>query len=326
MVEPPRLPLVLLPTPVHPLPRLSRELGIDLWIKRDDLTGLALGGNKGRKLEYLMADALLKGCDTIVTCGSLQSNFVRQLGACCAMHQIACHAVVMPLPYNDAPILAAGDVPHEGGNVILDRWLGVELHRVPDAPWDALFAQAEALADDLEAAGRKVYRIPVGGSSWLGAYAFYQAGLELAKQGEFHTVVCPTSSGSTHGGLAAAAGHGGFRVLGVMCDPEPEFAQDLIELMAVVDRNSGLGAGLGPEDFVLRFDCVGQGYGVPSDEGQEAIARLARTEGIFLDPIYSAKAFAGLLKFAQEGLLSGRTVFWHTGGTPALFATATDQT
>src|SRR5579862_3818308 len=196
MNVPLRTPLVQLPTPLHRLDRLSADLGIDLWIKRDDLTGLALGGNKGRKLEYLMTDVLASGAKAVVSCGALQSNFVRQLAAACSMFGIECHAVVMELPYDAAVGKPTGiGLGPVGGNVLLDELLGAHLHLVPDGDWGVLYGEAEALAVRLETEGGPVYRIPVGGSSALAGYAFFEAAKEL--ECHFDALVTSTSSGST---------------------------------------------------------------------------------------------------------------------------------
>lgn len=312
-----RVSLIQSPTPLHRLEHLSEELGLDLWIKRDDLTGFALGGNKGRKLEYLMADVLASGADTVVTCGSCQSNFIRQLAAACAVFKIRAVAAVMHHPCEFDPV--AGAVAQESGNLLLDRWLGADLRILPDGTWDTLFEATEELALTLEREGRKVYRIPVGGSSALGAFAFWEAAKELTER--FDSVVFSTSSGSTQTGLAHFFRNSGTEVLGIAADPEPDLADQFVELSA------GLAELLGEEplaasDYRINFDFVGPGYGVPSEAGNAAIERLARREGIFLDPIYSGKAFAGLLELVAHGHLSGRVLFWHTGGIPSLFATA----
>lgn len=317
LMVPTRVPLVQLPTPCHRLDRLSNRLGADLWIKRDDLTGFAMGGNKGRKLEYLMAEALASGADTVVSCGAAQSNFIRQLGAACAVLDLNCHAVVMALPYAAAhgkPSFRGSD---SGGNVLLDDLLGVCVKTVPDDDWEVLYQQAEELADDLEAADRKVYRIPIGGSSSLGAFAFFEAARELT--GEFDTIVTPSSSGSTHAGLAYAFKGTKTRVIGVASDPEPEIMEDLVRLAHGLDGVTGLSKNMTEADFDLRLDWAGEAYGVPSPGGQAAIGLLAKSEGIFLDPVYTGKAFAGLLDLVEIGNL-GRVVFWHTGGLPTLFA------
>lgn len=317
-IEPPRIPLVTLPTPVTRLERLSQALGVDLWIKRDDLTGFALGGNKGRKLEYLMAAALESGADAVVTCGSRQSNFIRQIGVACRVLGLACGAAVMDLPFEPEFGRPVGRLPRSGGNEVIDRLAGVDLRHYPDGSWDDLFAYAERLATEYEAAGRQVYRVPVGGSSPLGAYAFYRAGQEAMEQGDFDVVICPSSSGSTHSGLAYAYAGTPTRVIGISCDPEPENLDDLVRLCAGLDDLLGESKRLAKDDFDLRFDAVGPGYGVASDAGEAASRLFMEREGLLLDPVYTAKAFAGLLDLLPE--LKGRILFWHTGGLPTLFA------
>lgn len=324
--------LCQLPTPCHRLDRVSEDLGLDLWIKRDDLTGFAMGGNKGRKIEYLIAEAVASGADTVVTCGAAQSNFIRQLGAACAIFGIRCVAAVMNLPFaavHGRPAQAGADlIP--AGNMVLDRILGVELNEFPDDDWEVLYAHAEELAASAESSGAKVYQVPIGGSSPLGAYAFALAIEELEQP--FDTIVCPSSSGSTHSGLAWAcqpSPEGGFdvvvpeilpRVVGVACDPEPEIMEDLVRLVEGLDQLTGIHKRMTESDLELRLEWAGEAYGIPSPEGSAAIEYLARREGIFLDPVYSGKAFAGLLGLAHGQELSGRVLFWHTGGTPALFA------
>lgn len=301
---------------MHRLARLSARLGLDLWIKRDDLTGFAMGGNKGRKLEYLIADALASGADTVVGCGSLQSNFVRQLAAACAMAGLSCVAVVMRLPFDAAMGKPDGLAPGSGGNALLDRLFGAELRLVPDGPWEELYDRAEAAALELERGGCRVYRIPIGGSSPLGAYAFAQAAVEVGE--EFDAIVTASSSGSTHAGLASAFAGSGTRVIGIACDPEPDLKDEIADLAErLVDLEPSLRV---PGELELRQDSVGAGYGVASPEGMAALRLMAHSEGIVLDPIYSAKAFAGLLRLAEAGELRGKVLFWHTGGTPALLA------
>ena len=315
---PRKVSFCLLPTPLHRLERLSAELGTDLWIKRDDLTGFAMGGNKGRKLEYLLADALAQEAEVVVTCGASQSNFVRQLGAACAVSGLRCVAAVMDTPYEDEPPEAA-HLGGDGGNVVLDEILGVELRRYPDGEWETLFGHAERLAKAEEASGRRIYRIPVGGSSALGAYAFYEAARELPD--DFDWIVTSSASGSTQVGLAYAFHGTRTKVLGMCADPEPEIHVDFANLGDGLAELVGLPFRLGVADFEIDFEFVGPGYGVPSQEGDAAIRRMARAEGIFLDPIYTGKAFAALLSAAAYGTFEGsKVLFWHTGGLPTLFA------
>lgn len=296
-------------------------LGVDLWIKRDDLTGFALGGNKGRKLEYLMAQAEDDGATVVVTCGAAQSNFIRQLGAACAMLGIRCVAAVMGLPYEpgyELPPSFPRPTLDARGNLLLDMILGVEVRTFPDGSWETLYAHAASIAADLRGAGERVYEIPVGGSSPLGAYAFLQAAAEL-NAGPFDAIVVPSSSGSTHVGLAHAFAGTATRIVGFACDPEPALRDDFAALAAALAEATGQRRGLSQEDIDLRYDAVGAGYGVPSHASREAIEWLARTEGVFLDPIYTGKAFAGLLGAIRGGEIGGRVLFWHTGGMPALF-------
>ncbi len=319
MNEPKRIPLICSPTPCHRLNRLSDRWGIDLWIKRDDLTGFALGGNKGRKLEYLMADVVASGADIVVSCGSTQSNFVRQLGAACSILGVRCAACVMDLPYEEA----FGKPNHirlheDGANFLADRILGIEMNKVPDGPWGSLFESTEELAKRYEMEGLKVYRIPIGGSSPLGAYGFVAAAREIDQP--FDLIVTASSSGSTHAGLAYALTGTPTKVIGISCDPELDLYDTLAELCAGLDVLTGESKNLTKTDFDLRFDWVGEGYGVTNTKALKAIGLLAREEGVFLDPIYSGKAFAGLVGLAETGQLKGSVLFWHTGGVPTLFA------
>lgn len=316
----PKVSLIQAPTPLHRLEFASEDLGIDLWIKRDDLTGFAMGGNKGRKLEYMIAAAIESGAEAIATCGSMQSNFIRQLGAACSMFGLKCSAAVMSTPYEHQPPFLDG-LRRDGGNVLLDDWLGVDLHIYPDGTWDELYGHAEEVAQQLERQGLRVFRIPVGGSSPEGAYAFWAAGRELALQSEkdFDSIILASSSGSTQVGLAHYFKESQTRVVGVCSDPEPEISADFADLssrLATILESAAIPSSA----FVLKFDMVGPGYGVPSREGNDAIRYLARREGIFLDPVYSGKAFASLMEMARTGEVAGRVCFWHTGGTPALFA------
>lgn len=312
--------LCQLPTPCHRLDRVSEDLGLDVWIKRDDLTGFAMGGNKGRKLEYLMAEALAAGADTIVTCGAAQSNFVRQLGAACSMLGFRCLAAVMNLPYaaEHGRPTEAGQAMADEGNVVLDRILGVAMVVFPDDDWEVLYAHAEELAANAEKSGAIVYRIPIGGSSPLGAFSFVEAAKEIG--GGFDSVVCPSSSGSTHAGLSWAFHGTDTAVHGIACDPEPEIMDDLLRLTDGLDTLTGAPKRLTAADFHFHLAYSGRAYGIASEDGLRMIEYLARREGIFLDPVYSAKAFAGFHDLARRGLLKGKVLFWHTGGIPTLFA------
>ncbi len=299
---------------------MSADLGVDLWIKRDDLTGFALGGNKGRKLEYLLGEAIEQGADVVVTCGALQSNFIRQLGAACAVAGIRCLAAVMALPYEDSPAIGTR-LTERGGNVWIDELAGVDLRIMPDGTWETLYAAAEELALAEEVSGKQVYRVPIGGSSPRGAYGFVKAAEEIAEQADpFDWIVFASSSGSTHTGLQYGLKGTETKILGIACDPEPEIADDFAILAEHLDALLGTSKGLTAKDFQLDFRFVGDGYGTYGPSTIAAIKRLVRSEGVFLDPIYSGKAFEGLLALVAEGTVRGRVLFWHTGGIPALFA------
>lgn len=291
-----------------------------MWIKRDDMSGFAFGGNKGRKLEFIMADALARSSEVLVTCGSSQSNFVRQLGAACSVFGLKCAAAVMDLPFESAKPYGR-PLRRESGNVILDRILCVDLRFHPDGTWNELYALAEELAREYEAQGLAVYRVPIGGSSALGAYAFVEGANELSGQaGPFDFLVVASSSGSTQTGLAYALHDSRTNVVGIACDPEPDLPSDFAKLSAELHALSGSAKPLRAADFDLRLDYVGPGYGLPSKDGRAAIETMARAEGLFLDPVYSGKAFAGLIDLVRRNEIGGRVLFWHTGGLPALFA------
>lgn len=315
---------MLLPTPLHRLDRMSKELGLDLWIKRDDMTGFALGGNKGRKLEFLMADVLDQKAEVVVTCGAMQSNFVRQLGTACAMFGLKCAACVMDRPYyRGAGMPKKPAVGPKNGNVLIDQMLGVEILKHEDGDWETLYEFQDEIVKRFESQGKKTYKMPIGGSSKLGAYGFALAGKEVdGQQSGFDYLVTPSSSGSTHTGLTWHFKGSSTKVIGVSADPDPEreLVEDMAELAQGVDELSGIEKKVTIDDFHFRTDWVGDGYGVPSEKGQAAIMKLATSEGVFLDPVYSGKAFAGLLDLAKNGEISGKVLFWHTGGTPALFA------
>ena len=219
MPEFPRLPLCTLPTPLHHLNRVSEDLGTDIWIKRDDLTGFAGGGNKGRKLEFLMAAARAAEADIIVTNGARQSNFIRQLGAACSVCGIRCVAVVMPSPFDaDFGIPEGQKLLATGGNVLLDDLFGVELREIPNAPWEVLWQIAEDTALELEKSGDKVFRLPVGGSSPTGALGFFEAAAELEQH--FPTIITCSSSGSTQAGLRVGLEGTATRLIGIAVDPD----------------------------------------------------------------------------------------------------------
>lgn len=316
-----RIPLCLLPTPLHRLDRLSQRLGQEIWIKRDDLTGFALGGNKGRKLEYLAGEILEAKAEVVVSCGASQSNFLRQLAACCSVLGVRCIGVCMDRPYQEPDRLTPG-VLALGGNRNLDDWFGMERVVVPDGTWDDLESHATEIARQESKRGHIVHQIPLGGSGPLGVLAFYEAAKEIPNG--FDSVFTASSSGSTHVGLQTGFQGTDTKVVGIACDPEPEIVDDLVDLSRAFHSATGIGEPLRREEIVFDLGHVGPGYGAAGESGNRATEILARTEGILLDPVYSAKAFAGLLEWVESGRATGKILFWHTGGTPALFASTGD--
>lgn len=283
---------------------------MDLWIKRDDLTGFAMGGNKGRKIELILGDLLDQGAKKVVTCGAAESNFVRQLAVGCQMAGIEFHAVVMDRPFEPG-FEVPGAPPKGSANQKIASLAGAHFHRMENGPWETLFEAATVLAREIGA-----FEVPIGGSTPLGAMAFFHAAEEVPG---FDVILHASSSGSTQMGLHVAFSGSATHVLGISCDPEEALVEDHTELGRGLCRLLGRDESLA-EGIDLRFDWVGPGYGVPSDAGQAATRWLLSKEGIVLDPIYSGKAFAALLDLARQGEFEGkRVLFWHTGGTPAFF-------
>lgn len=309
-----RLSLAQLPTPLEHLERLSEALGLEVWMKRDDLTGFAMGGNKVRKLEYLMFEALRAGADTVLTSGALQSNHARQTAAAAARLGLSSVLVLAEAVQGRTQAYATG------GNLMLDRLVGSEIRRVPygEDPAQAI----ETVVRELEASGRKVFVIPVGGSNVTGALGYRQAAQELDAQLVASglspsQIVTASGSAGTQAGLILGTS---VPVLGISVSSTSEDLSEkvrgLVEGAATV---YGFTDALSREVLVDdRF--VGPGYGQPTAEMREAVAMLASLEAIFLDPVYSGKAMAGLVSLARERALKGPVVFLHTGGSPALFA------
>ncbi len=299
------------------LPRLTALLrGPQLWVKRDDQTGLATGGNKARKLEFLVAEALAQGADTLVTCGAAQSNHARQTAAAAARFGLACALVLRGRPPAQAQ-----------GNLLLDRLLGAEIIWAEDAP---LMERLEEVAESLRAQGRRPYVVPYGGSNPVGACGYVAAMEELLAQAaragvSFDHIVLASSSGGTQAGLMVAARALGYRgrILGISVDlPAGPLRQRMAELAAATADHLGLLLSFAPEDFAVEDGYLGGGYGVIGDLEREAIYLLARTEGMLLDPVYTGRAFGGLIDLIRRGAFSPqeRVLFWHTGGIAGLFA------
>lgn len=315
----PRLQFAHLPTPVEDLPRLPQalEVPIRLSIKRDDATGLALGGNKTRKLEYLVAEAQAHGARTLVTAGAAQSNHCRQTAAAAARFGFECILVLSESQTNLTRYESAT------GNILLDQLLGAEIIWTTRPERDVAL---QAAFQDAWQAGRRPYQIPYGGSSPVGAAAYAYAFLELVGQGaQPDWVVFASSSGGTQAGIAVGARLAGFRgrVLGISIDEEHDVLQQKVATLANETAELlGEKMTFTPEDIFVNADYLGGGYGVMGAAEMEAVRLFGRQEGILLDPVYTGRAAAGLIDLARKGLFKpGEDVlFWHTGGAPALFA------
>lgn len=298
-----------LPTPLERADRLGAALALrpgQLWIKRDDCTGLATGGNKARKLGLLLADAIASGCDVLVTAGGPQSNHARLTAAAAARAGMGC-----VLAFNSDPPSTME------ANQILDVLLGAQRRFLGRLPMDDLNDAVERIADELRADGRRPYVIPVGGSSPLGASAYATAAEEiLADLGHDDVlVITATASGGTQAGLTARLGHD--RVLGIdvgaFADPTTAVRRLAIEVAELLALPTPTG------DPRIARDQIGDGYGAATAGCLDAIRLVARTEGLLLDPVYSGKAMAGLLALAHSELRPAAVVFLATGGVPALF-------
>ncbi|QHM71449.1 D-cysteine desulfhydrase [Mixta intestinalis] len=318
LIQFPRLELIGAPTPLEHLPRLSDYLGRDIFIKRDDITPLALGGNKLRKLEFLAADALREGADVLITAGAIQSNHVRQTAAVAAKLGLKCLALL------ENPIATQAENYLGNGNRLLLDLLDCEIEMV-----EALHAPAQQLEEArirLEAQGFRPYVVPVGGSNALGALGYVECAQEIAHQSEgvvdFAAVVVASGSAGTHAGLAVGleALLPDTELVGVTVSRKSD---DQLPLVHTLRQNlDGLLHSNSQADITLWDDYFAPRYGMPNEEGMEAVKLLARLEGILLDPVYTGKAMAGLIdgisqqRFRREGPL----LFVHTGGAPALFA------
>ena len=318
----PRFLLAQLPTPVEELASLAKILGGPrLFMKRDDQTGLALGGNKTRKLEFLIADALAQGADTILTAGAAQSNHCRQTAAAATRAGLRCELIL------------GGEEPEiPGGNLLLDRLLGATIH------WTGPERRGERMAeiaDQLRMTGRKPYVIPYGGSNAVGATGYALAMIELQAQlrtfpQRIDRIIIASSSGGTQAGMVVGARITGFagQILGISIDKgergsEP-YEAELAELANAIATHIVATEHFKAGDFFVNYDYLGGGYGVVGEPEREAIRLTARHEGIILDPVYTGRAMAALIDLARKKTFAKNEsiLFWHTGGAPALFAYA----
>jgi D-cysteine desulfhydrase family pyridoxal phosphate-dependent enzyme len=317
----PRLRFAHLPTPVEAMPRLSAALGgLNLLVKRDDQTGLAFGGNKTRKLEFLVAEAQANGARTLITAGAIQSNHCRQTAAAAARNGFAC-ILVLSAPEGQSVEQAAEQAA--SGNLLLDHLLGADL------VWTTRSQRDQALQDTFQAAweaGKRPYLIPYGGSNATGAAAYAFAVQELVAQDvNPDWIVFPSSSGGTQAGLVVGARLFGCsaQVLGISVDEEEGVLQARVAKLAAQTADLlGESIVFQPQEILVNASYLGGGYGVMGDPEREAIQLFARNEGILLDPVYTGRAAAGMIDLARRGFFKPgqRVLFWHTGGSPALFA------
>jgi D-cysteine desulfhydrase len=316
----PRKSLGFFPTPLIELTKLSKKLdGPRIFMKRDDNTGLALGGNKTRKLEFILADALAQGADTIVTAGAAQSNHCRQTAAAAASLGLECHLV-----------LGGKEPEHFDGNLLLDKIFGCNIH------WAGKNRKGEdipQIVERLKSEGKIPYVVPYGGSNELGALAFVEALRELEYQrksinASFTHIVFASSSGGTHAGLMLGKKilQSSCQIVGINIDKGETdtvpFNQYIVSLANSTSKLIGEKHLFSAEDLTLNSDYVGEGYGVVGSLENEAIALTAQTEGILLDPVYTGRAMGGLIAMIRTGKIkkTDSVLFWHTGGAPALFA------
>lgn len=306
----------VLPTPMHELPELSRISDYRVFCKRDDLTGFGFGGNKARKLDFLISDALSSQCDTLVTVGANQSNFCRMVAAYGSAHEMDVHLVLG----GKKP-----DIPT--GNLRLDHMLGAECHHVDSPDWDEWEARAIVLETELRKAGRKVYRMPIGGSTEIGALGYVAAMSEILDDEKhldlnFSAVVFASSSGGTQAGLVVGKAIAGWpgQIIGFSVARESKLLrQDVFVLAEKTARR--LGVTIDRRDISVDDSYLGDSYARKTEECRSAVDFFARRCGIFLDYVYSGKAAAGLLDYLKRGRFTpgSSILFLHTGGNIELF-------
>ena len=323
----PRIKLAHLPTPLEFLPRLTEHLGgPNIYVKRDDCTGLASGGNKTRKLEFLMADAREQQADTVITQGAVQSNHARQTAAAAARLGMHCELLF------ENRIADPGEEYLNSGNVLLDRLFDAKTHHYPGGT--DMNAAMEEHAAGLKSQGRKPYIIPGGGSNPIGALGYVNCALEILHQANeqqlhLHHILHATGSAGTQAGLVTGlrATHSGIGVLGIGVNAPRDAQEDKVYQLALETADYIGAAGcVRREDVIANCDYIGDGYGVPTDSMRAAVQLLARLEGLLFDPVYSGKGLAGMIDLIQQGQFKQdeNILFIHTGGSVGLFAYLND--
>jgi L-cysteate sulfo-lyase len=323
----PRIRFAHLPTPLEHLPNLSRALnGPEIWIKRDDCTGMSTGGNKTRKLEYLLAEAREQGADIVLTQGATQSNHARQTAACAAKMRIDCHILLED---------RTGKTDHDytqSGNVLLDHLHGASVEHCASNP--DMNGELAKVAARLKSEGRKPYLIPGGGSNPVGALGYVNAAIELIAQANAmglridHVVHATGSAGTQAGMIAGLAGiRSGVPLLGIgVRAPRERQEENVFNLACATSDLCGTPGAVRREDVVANCDYVGKGYGFSTPGSLDAIQTLARLEGILLDPVYTGKGMAGFIDLIRKGMFKPgqNVVFIHTGGSVGLFGYVDD--
>lgn len=313
----PRISLGVFPTPVQRLNNISKILNTNVFIKRDDLTGVGLGGNKVRKLEFLLAEAKEQGAEVVFTTGQAQSNHAMLTAAC------ANRLGITPIL-----ILKERGVTARKGNQLLEYLMGTDVRFMDTDSYDDIYEEMDNVGKSL---GKPYYKIPCGGSNGLGALGYVDCAREIRDQCKdeinFDYLVCPTGSGGTHAGIALGAKFflPRTKVIASMVDSDPfdeitpHIIQDAAALLEISPQQA-------KTDVCLKNMC-GPGYAIPSEEGNEAMRMMAESEGLFLDPVYSGKAFAGLIEMAREGMFrpEDNVLFLFTGGVGGLFAVGTEE-
>lgn len=311
--EIPRIKLGTFPTPVMKMENISRDLGTNIWIKRDDLTGVGLGGNKVRKLEFLLAEAKQQGAEIVFTTGQAQSNHAMLTAAC-----------ALKLGMTPILVLKKRGVTERKGNLFLEYLMGVDVRLLDVETYDEIYAEMDRIGKE---SGKKYYKIPCGGSNALGSLGYVDCIRELKEQStemgvRFDHIICAEGSGGTHAGVALGA-----RIF----MPEAEVTAMKVDTDSFETITPNIARGtmeILECDFELKdeelhhIDCSGKGYAIPSEEGVAAIKYVAEKEGLFFDPVYTGKAFSGLLRMAKEGRFAkdDNVVFIYTGGAGGLFA------
>lgn len=318
----PRVSLAHLPTPLEPLPRLSEHLGgPQIWVKRDDCTGLATGGNKTRKLEFVMADAIEKRADVIITQGAVQSNHVRQTAAAARKLGMECEVVF------EKRVRDASDAYRNSGNVLLDRIFGARLRDVEKGT--DMDAAMQDVADDLRSKGHTPYIIPGGASNRIGALGYIGCALELISQANEQGIVIDhvlhaTGSAGTQAGLVTGLKvvNAKIPVTGIGVNAPQELQEEKVYKLALETAEYvGAPGAILRKDIVANCDYVGEGYGLPTREMNDAVMLAARLEGLLFDPVYSGKGLAGMIDLIKKGYFgdASNIVFVHTGGVAGLF-------